>query len=506
MALGALLMQLRSPRQVVAETPETRVVQSIQIGNPDVEVPVVTEEALVINSLFKRVARTVTPTVVSVYASYPRHGSRAGGERFHDEEFLERYHNLPPRSSAGSGVIISDDGFVVTNNHVVEGATGIRIVLSDKREFPATILGTDPTTDLAVLRVDAADLPVVSLGDSDQLEVGEWVVAVGNPFHLKSTVTQGIVSALGRQVDVIAGQLSIEDFIQTDAAINPGNSGGALVNLQGQLVGINTAIATENGSYEGYGFAVPVNLVTHVVNDLVAFGEVRRGFLGIGMARIDAGTMGREGLDRIAGVLVSEVLAGGPAAKAGLVPGDVILSVNGRQVDEPNQLQSRIARFRPGDVITLDVMRGGTETSFEVPLTGRENEAIGRWLTPAPPPAGLDPGEEFFGMDPMPGSPYRVLDEWGLVLRDLDDGLKKQYSVEQGAYVAHVKKDSPADADRLPRGVVVFEIAGEPVASVDDASTLLELAYSDERPGVVIGVVRSDGVRAFYEITVPPLE
>lgn len=501
-ALGIILMHyLNAPGESVQQQ-EGRIVKSIQVGASPSALRVDPGDALGINEVFKQVAREVTPTVVAIYASQSR-GSIGQGE---DGGLFDRFPRRPQIASAGSGVVISEEGYLVTNSHVVDQAESIRVVFADKREVEAELVGQDPTTDLAVLRVNADDLPVALLGDSDDLEVGEWVLAVGNPYHLSSTVTQGIVSAIGRQVDIIAGQLGIEDFIQTDAAINPGNSGGALVDLQGRLVGINTAIASERGGYEGYGFAVPVNLVTHIVQELIAYGEVQRGFLGIQMVAVTADNYRAAGLEEITGVLIDNVLSEGPAGRAGLLEGDIILAIDGFDVREPNQLRSRLARYRPGDTIELDIKRREDRKTVLVSLMGQNEELISRWLNPNFVEPVPELPEDAPAIDPGPGSPFRVMDEWGVVLRDLSEERKVLFGVEYGAYIAHVQKDGQAHIDRLPRGVVLLEIDGEPVASADDAATLFDLAYSDEQQSVLITVLRRNGIKAFYEVTVPSMD
>lgn len=278
-----------------------------------------------------------------------------------------------PVIGAGSGVILSGDGFIITNNHVIDGADEIEVTLNDRRNFSATLVGADPTSDIALLKIDAEDLPFIKYGNSDQLKVGEWVLAVGNPFNLTSTVTAGIVSAKARSINIIANRnqtLGVESFIQTDAAVNPGNSGGALVNQRGELVGINTAIASRTGSFTGYSFAVPVSIAKKVVADLKEFGEVQRGLLGVSIAEVSheiAEELDIE-LEKIEGVFVLQVSPDGGADAAGLRAGDIILSVNGENVNSVPELQERVSRHRPGEKVNLIILRGGKRKPFDVTL------------------------------------------------------------------------------------------------------------------------------------------
>ncbi|MEL7120373.1 MAG: trypsin-like peptidase domain-containing protein [Bacteroidota bacterium] len=259
----------------------------------------------------------------------------------------------------GSGVIYTTDGYIITNNHVVDKSNKVEVRLSDKRTYTARIVGKDPTTDLAVLKVNANDLPNIYLADSDRVEVGQWVLAVGNPFNLSSTVTAGIISAKGRNLDIIQGRYSIESFLQTDAVVNPGNSGGALVNVDGNVVGINTAILTETGSYEGYAFAIPSNLVRKVVEDLKTYGKVQRALLGVSILDINETRARQLSLPYVGGVLISETFEGGSAYKNGIEAGDVILKVNGRRINAVSELQERVAQYRPGEKIDLQLFRNG---------------------------------------------------------------------------------------------------------------------------------------------------
>lgn len=276
-----------------------------------------------------------------------------------------------PVEGSGSGVIISNDGYIVTNNHVVNGADEIEVVLNDRRSFKATLIGADPTTDIALLKIDATGLVFLSFGDSDQIKVGEWVLAVGNPFNLTSTVTAGIVSAKSRNIGILASggtSMGIESFIQTDAAVNPGNSGGALVNTRGELIGINTAIASRTGSFTGYSFAVPANIARKVSEDLKQYGEVQRGLLGVSIVDVDKQIQERLKLDKVAGVLVAAVADGGGAKEAGIEEEDVIVSVDNETVNTVPQLQERIGRLRPGDKVRIGVIRSGKMKHFTVTL------------------------------------------------------------------------------------------------------------------------------------------
>lgn len=275
--------------------------------------------------------------------------------------------------SSGSGVIISENGYIVTNNHVIANASEIEVTLNDKRVYKANLVGADPSTDVAVLKIDEKDLPFLAYGNSDAVKVGEWALAVGNPFNLYSTVTAGIISAKGRNNILNGNNRLIESFIQTDAAVNPGNSGGALVNTMGELIGINTAIASNNGTYQGYAFAVPVNIVKKVVSDLVEFGTVQRAYIGINVKEIDARFAAEQKIKQIRGIYVSGLLDGGSAADAGIKEGDIITAIQQVPVNSFSELQEQVSRYRPGDKISVTLERGGKELNLPVILKTFDN-------------------------------------------------------------------------------------------------------------------------------------
>jgi serine protease Do len=304
---------------------------------------------------FIEVAEKVTPTIVQISVVSER-------ENPHSDWFFFPFKDLPKeQKGSGSGIIISEDGYIVTNNHVVEKSNKVTVGLWDKRQFDAIVVGTDPLTDLAVIKIEAKNLPVAFLGDSDNLKVGQWVMAIGNPLSLTSTVTAGIVSAIGRgQLGLIRDSYGVENFIQTDAAINPGNSGGALVDLSGAVIGVNSAIAAGGGgTYIGYGFAIPVNLAKAVAEDLIAHGKVSRGYIGINIGEVDNAIAKSLGMDKPKGIIIQGLVEGGAASESDLRAGDVILEVDNREVNRPNQLQSYIASKTAGTVVTLKIFRDG---------------------------------------------------------------------------------------------------------------------------------------------------
>ena len=317
---------------------------------------------------FTQAAERSVEAVVHVKTKYYR-------QQQYVDPFYQFFFGRPQQSqqpsamASGSGVILSNDGYIVTNNHVIEDANEIEVVLNDKRTFAAQLIGTDPNTDLALLKIEATNLPTIEIGNSDDLRVGEWVLAVGNPFNLTSTVTAGIVSAKARSINILNSDMKIESFIQTDAAVNPGNSGGALVNTRGQLVGINTAIASQTGSYAGYALAIPTAIMQNVVADLRQYGTVQRALLGIRMLDITQQVKDQLSLESMEGVYVGEVISGSAADKAGMKAGDVIVQVDGRPINASSQLQEQIGRKNPGDQITILVRRGHRSVSLQVTLT-----------------------------------------------------------------------------------------------------------------------------------------
>jgi serine protease Do len=363
-------------RSVVFGASPTNVKFTGYTGSPESQMPGTSTD-------FTAAASLTTPTVVHIKTSYaPKQTQRGNYDNdpfkdfFGNDFFNFRMdpYNQQPQESSGSGVIISDDGYIVTNNHVIEDGDVIKVIMFNQKEYTATLIGTDPSTDLALLKIDAGTLPFIAFGNSDSTKVGEWVLAVGNPFNLESTVTAGIVSAKGRNINILKQKGSIESFIQTDAAVNPGNSGGALVNLRGELIGINSAIATPTGSFAGYSFAVPVNIVKKIVNDLVKFGMVQRGYLGVNIANISADLAKEKELKITDGIYVDGVNEGSAAADAGLKEGDVITQINGVNVLSTSELQEQIAKYHPGDDITVTAMRGDKEKTFNARLKNVEGE------------------------------------------------------------------------------------------------------------------------------------
>lgn len=313
--------------------------------------------------------------VVHIATQSVRGGGWTTGHPFFDEFFGLRGQPQQLAQGFGSGVIISADGYIVTNNHVIESAQKIKVILNDKREFEAKLIGADPSTDIALLKVDEKSLPFLTYGNSDDLKLGEWVLAVGNPFNLTSTVTAGIVSARARNLGINENQMAIESFIQTDAAVNPGNSGGALVNQQGNLVGINTAIASRTGSYAGYSFAVPVTIVRKVVEDLKQYGEVQRALLGIGIGGdVDAEKAKELGMDKVTGVIIGSVPENGAARNAGLKEGDVIIQIDGKPIASTAELQETVSQYRPGETVNVVVVRDKEKKQYKVTLRNKNGD------------------------------------------------------------------------------------------------------------------------------------
>ena len=367
-------------------------------------------------------------------------------ERIKPEPFIQQ--------GTGSGVIISSNGYIVTNNHVVADADEIEVTLHNNEVFNAKIIGTDPSTDIALIQIKSDGLQALPLGNSDNVEVGEWVLAVGNPFNLNSTVTAGIISAKGRNINIINDKSAIEAFIQTDAAINPGNSGGALVNLNGELIGINTAIASQTGVYMGYGFAIPVNLAKSVVDDFIKYGEVRRGYIGVSIEPMTQVKAEGVGLDKVRGVFISSVLNGKAADKAGIKAGDVILEVQGVEVNKPNQVQSKIGSYDPGEKISIVVWRDGSKKTFNIVLEGREEEAntASRTRTPV----------------------EKNINSLGITVGDLTSRDLERFDLDNGIVLQSVKRNSPASKEGLQRGDVIYEADGKPVSSAAEFRNYIE--------------------------------
>jgi serine protease Do len=404
---------------------------------------------------FGTAARLVTPAVVHISAVY--------GPGEFSLNPLDSYFNPPARSS-GSGVIISDDGFIVTNNHVIDDATNIEVVLNNNQRFFAKVIGRDPTTDLALLKVKSSDLPFVRYGNSDNVTPGEWVLAIGNPFDLNSTVTAGIVSAMARNLRILEdrNQLQVESFIQTDAAVNPGNSGGALVNLRGELIGINSAIATSTGQYSGYSFAIPVSLVKKVMDDLMQFGQVQRGLLGVQIVDVTADVADARGLDVVRGVYVGRVNPGSAAEAAGILTGDVITSVNDHAVSNVSELQEWVARNRPGQAVTVKFRRAGQEQTVRVVLKNFEGSEE---MTRSEVSYDLG-GARFEDL------PYRDLArmnlDGGVRINRLEEGKWKKGGLTEQFIITHVDKvpvDNVEDLNRILRmkhgGMLVEGVAAD---------------------------------------------
>lgn len=378
-----------------------------------------------------------------------------------------------PVMGSGSGVIISGDGHIVTNNHVVDGADEIEVVLNDRRSFKATLVGVDPTTDIALLKIEGSGFSFLSFGDSDLIKVGEWVLAVGNPFNLTSTVTAGIVSAKSRNIGILGGggaNMGIESFIQTDAAVNPGNSGGALVNTRGQLIGINTAIASRTGSFTGYSFAVPANIARKVAEDLKLYGEVQRGLLGVSIVDVNKEIQERLKLDRVNGVLVAGVADGGGAKEAGIQEDDVIVSVNEERVGTVPQLQERIGRFRPGDKVKIGVIRSGKMKHFTVTL--RSIRGTTEIVKVSDKNKLLGAIFEQVGTDDKKA--LRI--NYGLKIVGLNDGKLKQSGVQKGFIITK--------ANRMP------------VTSVQDFERIVATANE----GLFLTGIYPNGRVAYYAI------
>ena len=348
------------------------------------------------------------------------------------------------RTGSGSGVIIREDGYIVTNNHVIDGATKIEITLNSNQTYPATLVGTDPATDVALLKIEANGLPFIPFGDSDKLRLGEWVIAIGSPYDLRSTITAGIVSAKGRSMPNYTGEYKIESFIQTDAAVNPGNSGGALVDKAGNLVGINTAIISQTGSYTGYSFAVPSNIVKKIVYDLMDFGSVKRAVLGITMQPIDDKIAKELKLSSLNGVYIVEVSKSGAADKAGVKAGDVLVAIDSTKITTPSSVQEAVSRFSPGDKAELTVIRDGKELSLNVTFKGTSQETG----------TVSDDGSIAFYGSSIKAAPKETLERLGIKngveIVELGPGKLKEAGATEGFVIQYVN-DQPV---KTPQDVI----------------------------------------------------
>ncbi len=389
--------------------------------------------------------------------------------------FRNYFYPQQPNSivAFGSGVIISPDGYIVTNNHVVDGADKITVTFNDKTEKEARVIGTDPSTDLALIKVDGNDLEYLTYGDSDKLKVGEWVLAVGNPFNLTSTVTAGIVSAKARNINILGAPSAIESYIQTDAVVNRGNSGGALVNSKGELVGINAAIASHTGVYEGYSFAIPVNIVKKVVEDLKNYGATQRGYLGVQVRNIDAAFAHSAGIDELKGVYVAGVIDGSGAYDAGIKSGDVILSIDGKPVNSLSQLTGIVGQYRPGDKVTVKInSEEDGEELVQVTLKKRDNTTT-----------LVRHADSFYN------------DDLGVWLQQASDEELGRMNLDNGLKVTDLK-DGVLQRGGITKGFVIYNING---VAVNSESSLAKALRGRKHNIVKLKGMYPDGVKISFE-------
>lgn len=436
---------------------------------------------------FVYAAETATPAVVHIRSNYSASTASQQPNRHPLEEMFPdlfeegapapRRGGMIPQGASGSGVILSADGYIVTNNHVIDRADKVEVTLSDNRSYTAEVVGVDPTTDIALLKVDAKDLPYIGWGNSESVKVGEWVLAVGNPMDLTSTVTAGIVSAKGRSIGIlgrgsnIQGNVNtaVESFIQTDAAVNPGNSGGALVNLKGELIGINTAIASPTGSYSGYSFAVPATLVSKIVRDLKEFGAVQRALLGVQIQDVNAQLAKEKDLKVNRGVFINNVSAESAAADAGLKVGDVVVEINNRPINTVAQLQEIVATNRPGDKVKVSYYRDGKLRTSEAVL------------------------KNGMGTTNMIAK-SNTLELGGSVLANLSDAEKSKLKISKGVKVQKLGAGKLRDA-KVREGFIITSIDHKPVESVDDAARILS---GKRNEGTLLEGVYPNGEKAYY--------
>ena len=416
---------------------------------------------------FTDAAVKTVPAVVYVRTTYPQRTSNFNNP-FQDF-FFGNPQNQPAPQSAGSGVIISEDGYIVTNNHVVDEAAKVEVTLDDKRTFTAKVVGTDPSTDLALLKIDQKNLSYIPYGNSDDVKIGEWVLAVGNPFNLTSTVTAGIVSAKGRNIHILDNQnFPLESFIQTDAAVNPGNSGGALVNTNGDLVGINSAIASNTGTYAGYAFAIPVNIVKKVMDDLLEYGNVQRGFIGVSIRDIDQKLADEKNLKVFKGVYVQNLTDGGAAETAGIRTGDIITKVGGVGVGSSTELQEQVGRYRPGDKVEVTLLRDDKEKLVDVVL--RNNQGSTKLV-----------------------KNNEVINILGAQFSQPSEDEINKLGISSGVKISNLGPGKLRMAG-IKEGFIITKIDNQKITSAEELQSALE----NKKGGILIEGIYPNGLRAYY--------
>lgn len=387
--------------------------------------------------------------------------------------FGDRQQGNPTLQGSGSGVIVDPNGYIITNNHVVDQATSIKVTLDNKRTYDAKVIGTDPRTDLALIKIDVKNLPTIPFGNSDQLRLGEWVLAIGNPFNLNSTVTAGIVSAMARNINIINGAdgTGIESFIQTDAVVNKGNSGGALVNQSGQLIGINAAIASPSGLYAGYSFAIPSNLVKKVYTDLKESGKVHRGYMGVEFQNIDNAFAVSNNLKEVEGVYVKQVFAGSAAEKAGLKPKDIVVAIDNIAVDGPSQAAEVVATKNPGDKVKISLIRDNKPMEINVVLMDKQSPT-----------------------EIASNSNSAALNQLGATFKPVPENLMSKLGLKNGIQINELKEDGLLASAGIKEGFIVTKVDKKPVTSVNELMTMLQ----NKDGGILIEGVYPSGVHAYY--------
>lgn len=420
---------------------------------------------------FTKAAEMTVHSVVHIKTEVRRRTS------VYDEFFYEFFGRPQPQYNqplvaTGSGVIITADGYIVTNNHVVHNAERLEVTLNDKRTYEAKIIGTDPSTDLALIKINEENLPYIVYGDSDDVRIGEWVLAVGNPFNLTSTVTAGIVSALARDINILGTNSAIESFIQTDAPVNRGNSGGALVNTRGELIGINAAIASNTGSYTGYSFAIPVNIVKKVVNDFINYGEIQRAYIGVTIRNIDSDFATEIDLNDLEGVYVVSVVENSSADDANIEPDDIILAIDGKEINSVSRLLETVGQHNPGDRINVTIKRDGEISDRELLLKNRQNT-----------------------YEVLTHEELEITEKLGATFEQVSDEEKSRLGIDYGMKIVDLRRGKLMDKG-IREGFIITEIDKNPIRSANDINNLL----SGKRGGVLIEGVYPNGQRYYYAI------